>query len=124
MSGASREDSTLLDATRKEILFAKPDGLKLRSAGYDWLQLNKSNSNFVQIQTRGDMKTLQKDVSTIYAVKSSSTPSDIPLKECAKNRLKSRFDISKYSSLDEVMKVRHSCHLIEQKVVRISTVTV
>ena len=29
-----REDSSLLDATRKEILFSKPDGLKLRSAGY------------------------------------------------------------------------------------------
>ena len=52
-------------------------------------------------------------LSLSFAVKSSSTPSDIPLKECAKNRLKSRFDISRYSSFDEVMKVRHSCHLIE-----------
>ena len=51
----SREDSSLIDATRKEILFAKPDGLlKLRSAGYDWLQMNKANSNFVQIQVKKD----------------------------------------------------------------------
>ena len=110
----SREDSSLLDATRKDILFAKPEGLKLRSAGYDWLQMNKANSNFVQIQVKKDLQTLKKDVTTIYAVKSSNTPSDVTLKDCAKDRLKSRYNVSTFSNLDEAMKVRLSCHLIEQ----------
>ena len=104
----------MLDATRKEILFSKPDGLKLRSAGYDWLQMNKANSNFVQIQVKKEIQTLQKDVSTIYAIKSSNTPSDVALKDCAKKRLKSRYDISTFTNLDEAIKVRLSCHLIEQ----------
>ena len=29
----SREDSSLIDATRKEILFSKPDGLKIEICG-------------------------------------------------------------------------------------------
>ena len=45
----------------------------------EWLQMNKANSNYVQIQVKNDIKTLQKDVSTIYAVKSSNTTSDVML---------------------------------------------
>ena len=42
------KDFSNLDSTRNETLFAQPDGLKLRSAGYDWLGQHKSNTNFVK----------------------------------------------------------------------------
>ena len=55
------------------------------------------------------------NVSMIFAVQSSKNSSiDILLKDCAKKRLKSRFDVSRHSSFDEAMKTRQSCHIIEQ----------
>ena len=55
------------------------------------------------------------NVSTIYAVPSSNTNQlQSSLKDLAKERLKSRFDVSNISSFDECMKIRKSCHLIEQ----------
>ena len=43
--------------------------------------MNKANSNYVWIQVKKDIKILQKDVSTIYEVKSSNTPLDVMLKD-------------------------------------------
>ena len=37
---------------RNDTLFAQPDGLKLRSAGYDWLAQHKSNTNFVRFRAK------------------------------------------------------------------------
>ena len=55
------------------------------------------------------------NVSTIYAVPSSNTnQSQSSLKDLAKERLKSRFDISNISTFDECIAIRKSCHLIEQ----------
>ena len=51
------------------------------SKEYEWLKMNKANSNYVWIQVKKDIKILQKDVSTIYAVKSSNTPLDVMLKD-------------------------------------------
>ena len=61
------------------------------------------------------MKTLQKNVSTLWAVPSSNTNhSEQSLKELAKHRLKTRFDVSTMKSFDEYTKIRSSCHIIEQ----------
>ena len=110
----SLEDNSLLDAQRRDNLFSKPDGLKLRSAGYDWYMNHKSNNNFVRVPAN-NLKTMKTNVSTIYAVPSSYTnQSESSLKDLAKQRLKSRFDVSNISSFDESVKIRKSCHLIEQ----------
>ena len=110
----SLNDNSLLEATREQHLFSQRDGLSLRSAGYEWLQVNKDKSNFVKVPA-GNIQTLSSSVSTIFAVPSSQTSKhDLPLKELAKLRLKSRFDVSKFSSFDEAIKIRRSCHIIEQ----------
>ena len=44
----------------------------------------------------------------------STNQSESSLKDLAKQRLKSRFDVSNISSFDESVKIRKSCHLIEQ----------
>ena len=75
---------------------------------------HKSNNNFVRVPAN-NLKTMKTNVSTIYAVPSSNTcQSQSSLKDLAKQRLKSRFDVSNISSFDESVKIRKSCHLIEQ----------
>ena len=52
---------------------------------------------------------------TLWAVPSSNTNhSEQSLKELAKHRLKTRFDVSNMKSFDEYSKIRSSCHIIEQ----------
>ena len=54
------------------------------------------------------MKTLQDNVSTLWAVPSSNTNhSNQSLKELAKHRLKTRFDVSTMKSFDEYSKIRY-----------------
>ena len=64
MSGVEKIAVYLMQPGKKSYL------QNLRSAGYNWLQMNKANSNFVQVQVKKEIQALQKDVSTIYAVKS------------------------------------------------------
>ena len=68
----SLNDNSLLEATREQHLFSQRDGLSLRSAGYEWLQVNKDKSNFVKVPA-GNIQTLSSNVSTIFAVPSSQT---------------------------------------------------
>lgn len=112
----SMSDNSLLEANReKKHLFTQPHGLKLRTNGYEWLQNNKESSKIVKVAAKNVQKTLLENVSMIYAVPSSKTSSnDIPLKDYAKERLKSRFDVSRHSSYDDAMITRQSCHIIEQ----------
>ena len=49
----SLEDSSLLSNERKNILFSKPDGLKMRSNGYEWFNDHKSNNNYAEIKLLG-----------------------------------------------------------------------
>ena len=108
------EDFSNLDSTRNETLFTQPDGLKLRSAGYDWLGQHKSNTNFVKIPSN-NLKTLLPNTQTIWAVPSSFTKdTEDSLKEIAKQRIIERFKIPDIQTFDESMKIRQSCHLIEQ----------
>ena len=109
----AKEDSSMIDAERKDILFETTDGLKIRSAGYDWLQSHQSKNNFMKVPG-SSVKTFLQDVSTVYAVP-SSYPSELSLKELAKLRIKTRFDVSKFKTFDECMKTRLACHLVEQK---------
>ena len=111
----SLSDSSLLEASREKHLFTQPHGLRLRTNGYEWLQNHKEKSSIVKLSANNVQKTLLENVSTIFAVQSSKTLSTgIPLKDCAKERLKSRFDVSRHSNFDEAMKIRQSCHIIEQ----------
>ena len=111
----SLSDSSLLEANREKHLFTQPHGLRLRTNGYEWLQSHKENSSIVKMSATNVQKTLLENVSTIFAVQSSKTSSsDIPLRDCAKERLKSRFDVSRQSNFDDAMKIRQSCHIIEQ----------
>ena len=111
----SLSDSSLLEANREKHLFTQPHGLKLRTNGYEWLQNNKENSSIVKLSAKNVQKTLLENVSTIFAVPSSKTSTTgLSLKDCAKERLKSRFDVSRHSNFDEAMKIRQSCHIIEQ----------
>ena len=109
----AKEDSSMIDAERKNILFETTNGLKTRSAGYDWLQSHQSKNNFMKVPG-SSVKTFLQDVSTVYAVP-SSYPSELSLKELAKLRIKTRFDVSKFKTFDECMKTRLACHLVEQK---------
>ena len=85
-----------------------------RSDGYEWFQVNKQKSNYIKVPAQ-NIKTLASNVTTIFAVPSSKTSShDMPLKDLAKQRLKSRYDVSSFSTFDDAMKVRNSCHIIEQ----------
>ena len=80
------------------------NALKLRSAGYDWFMNHKSNNNFVRVPAN-NLKTMKTNVSTIYAVPSSNTnQSQNSLKDFAKQRLKSKFDISNILTFDETRK--------------------
>ena len=110
------EDNSLLGSERKAALFAPKDGLKLRTDGYEWFRNHRSNNNYAEIKVSGkNVKTLQENVSTLWAVPSSNTNhSDQSLKELAKHRLKTRFDVSNMKSFDEYSKIRSSCHIIEQ----------
>ena len=108
------EDYSNLDSTRNDTLFAQPNGLKLRSAGYDWLSEHKSNTNFVKIPSN-NLKTLLPNTQVIWAVPSSFTKrTEESLKEIAKQRIIERFEIPECQSFDESMQIRQSCHLIEQ----------
>ena len=110
------EDNSLLGSERKAALFAPKDGLKLRTDGYEWFRNHRSNNNYAEIKVSGkNVKTLQDNVSTLWAVPSSNTNhSHESLKELAKHRLKTRFDVSTMKSFDEYSKIRSSCHIIEQ----------
>ena len=110
------EDNSLLGSERKAALFAPKDGLKLRTDGYEWFRNHRSNNNYAEIKVSGkNVKTLQDNVSTLWAVPSSNTNhSNQSLKELAKHRLKTRFDVSTMKSFDEYSKIRSSCHIIEQ----------
>ena len=112
----SLEDSSLLGTERKNILFSKPDGLKMRSNGYEWFNDHKSNNYYAEIKIQGKkIKTLMKNVSSIWAIPSSQTKqSELTLKEIAKQRLSHRFNASLSTSLDEYLKIRSSCYLVEQ----------
>ena len=117
----SLSDSSLLEANREKHLFTQPHGLKLRTNGYEWLQNHKENSSIVKLPAKNVQKTLLENVSTIlqfftiFAVPTSKTSTTgLSLKDCAKERLKSRFDVSRHSNFDEAMKIRQSCHIIEQ----------
>ena len=111
----SMSDNSLLEANREKHLFTQPHGLKLRTNGYEWLQNNKESAKIVKVAAKNVQKTLLENVSMIYAVPSSKTSSnEILLKDCAKERLKSRFDVSRHSSFDDAMMTRQSCHIIEQ----------
>ena len=46
----SLEDHSLLGDERKNIVFCKPDGLKMRSNGYQWYNDHKSNNNYAEIK--------------------------------------------------------------------------
>ena len=62
--------------------------------------MNKQKNNFVKVPAQ-NLKTLSLNVTTIFAVPSSKASShDVPLKDLAKQRLKSRYDISSYASFD------------------------
>ena len=75
---------------------------------------HKSNNNFVRVPAN-NLKTMKTNVSTKYAFPSSHTNrSQNSLKDLGKQRLKSRFDISNILTFDETVKIRKSCHLIEQ----------
>ena len=83
----SLEYNSLLDAERRENLSSKLDGLKLRSAGYDWFMNHKSNNNFVRVPAN-NLKTMKTNVSTKYAFPSSHTNrSQNSLKDLGKQRL-------------------------------------
>ena len=65
---------------------------------------HKSNNNFVRVPTN-NLKTMKTNVSIIYAVPSNNTnQSQNSLKDFAKQRLKSRFDISNILTFDETRK--------------------
>ena len=112
----SLEDNSLLGAERKNILFSKPDGLKMRSNGYQWYNDHKSNNNYAEIKLQGrNVQTLMKNVSSIWAIPSSQTKqSELALKDIAKQRLSHRFNSSLLTSFDEYLKIRSSCYLVEQ----------
>ena len=66
------KDFSNLDSSRNDTLFAQPDGLKLRSAEYDWLGQHKSNTNFVKISSQ-NLNTLLLNTQVILEVPSSFT---------------------------------------------------
>jgi len=78
------------------------------------LSQHKSNTNFVKIPSN-NLKTLLPNTQVIWAVPSSFTKlTEDSLKEIAKQRIMERFEIPESQTFDESMKVRQSCHLIEQ----------
>ena len=77
-----------------------PDGLKLRSAGYDWLAQHKSNTNFVKISSQ-NLKTLLLNTQVILEVPSSFTKlTEDSLKEIAKQTTIERFEIPECESFE------------------------
>ena len=105
----SLEDNSLLGSERRSVLFSKPDGLKMRSNGYQWYIDHRSNNNYAEIKLQGKtLQTLLPNVTSIWAVPSTNSKlSELPLKELAKNRLSSRFETSS-RNFDEFMKIRNS----------------
>ena len=74
----------------------------MRTAGYSWLQDNKSNKNFAEIKVTSNIKTVLRIATKIWAVPSSkSNNHDKSLKELASARMKSRFDISNEKHFDD-----------------------
>ena len=106
----------MLGNERKNILFSKPDGLRMRSNGYQWYNDNKSNNNYAEIKIQGkNIQTLMTNVSSIWAIPSSKTKqSELTLKEIAKIRLSKRFNSNSLTSFDEYVQIRSSCYLVEQ----------
>ena len=91
----SLEDHSLLGNERKNILFSKPDGVRMRSNGYQWYNDNKSNNNYAEIKIQEkNIQTLMTNVSSILAIPSSKTKqSELTLKEIAKIRLSKMFNV-------------------------------
>ena len=110
----SLEDLSLLDGDRKDVLWTKPDGLKIRSDGYQWFMDHKSNQNYCEIKTANtNIKTTLENVSAIWAIPSSKSKlSELTLRELAKKRLVNRY--STLTTFDDHIKLRESCYLVER----------
>ena len=109
----SLQDHTLLRSSRTEALNGQ-FGLRLRTAGYSWFCQHKQDRNFIKIIRIGEYKTLLKDVDALWVVPSSNTKED-NFKIFAKKRFALRQDPSVATTLEEFVRTRSSCWIIEEK---------
>ena len=106
----SISDASLLNMEKSQTLYGQPDSLKLRTNGYNWYQEHQSNNNYLKTKPVG--KTQVEGCEMLWLVPSSKTAED--LQEIAAVRLSERFEISS-KSLEDYIKIRSSCYIIEQK---------
>ena len=108
-------DDSKLTKNRNEALFSHQNSLSLRTAGYSWFMMNKSDRDYVYLNAT-DLMVLMPGSEKIWGVKSSQTStSSKSLRELAKDRILTRFDNSSFKNFDEMVETRSSCYIVEQR---------
>ena len=117
----SQEDDSLLFQPRLARLNTPPDGLKIRTAGYEWFKsVDKKADKVLKINPSGKYTVSESlefqlgKVEGLWAVAASAINPETNLKNVAKIRIKER-EIPSCDSFDEYIKVRSSCWILEER---------
>ena len=117
----SQEDDSLLFQPRLARLHTPPDGLKIRTAGYEWFKcVDKKADKVLKINPSGKYTVAESlefqlgEVEGMWVVATSGSDPETNLKNVAKIRIKER-EIPRCDSFDEYIKIRSSCWILEER---------
>ena len=115
----SERDDTLLSGRRMDMLSSDPNGLRLKTEGFQWWKSQKIGTSKIFKVNPKDKFTilgtsyLDRNVDWIWVVESSVNTLKQPLIDRAKGRLSSRGSPS-FSHFNDFKEVRQSCWIIEE----------
>ena len=116
----SEEDDRLLVSSRLAVLHGERDSLSLRTGGFQWYQVNKTDSGkILRIDPKNKYTVSESfglgEVTNLWAVNSTEgLKSGTSLKERAKKRIQAR-DNPQSSNFDDYLEVRSSCWILEER---------
>ena len=115
----SERDDTLLNGRRMDMLSSDPNGLRLKTEGFQWWKSQKiGTSKIFKVNPKDKFTILgtsysDRNVDWIWVVESSVNTLKQPLIDRAKGRLSSRGSPS-FSHFNDFKEVRQSCWIIEE----------
>ena len=116
----SLKDDSLLYSSRLALLHQSPEGLKLRTEGYQWYQKNKLGPQKILCVNPRSKYTVTESpefrlgvVKTIWVVNSESDQTGQSLKIRAKVRIAERGSLTT-QSFEKYLEMRTSCWVVEE----------
>ena len=113
------EDDSNLKLPRTAILHQAPDGLKMRTEGYEYFKQNDGQGDIIKIKARDKFTVSESpqhqlgQVSNLWAVKSNTNKSNEPLVSLAKVRIAER-KLPTSASFDDYKILRCKCWIIDE----------